>query len=136
MELMKAIKISAAGMRAQGVRLKVIAENIANADSISQTPNGDPYRRKTVSFRNVFDRNLGVDLIRPDGILRDQSAFKKRFDKSHPAADKNGYVKMPNVNPLLEMMDMREAQRTYQANLGVINVAKRMLFRTIDLLRD
>lgn len=135
MELLKAIKISAAGMRAQSVRIKTIAENIANAESLSPSPGQDPYRRKIVTFRNVLDRKLGVELVQVRDIERDQSAFKKRFDPSHPAADKDGYVKMPNVSPLVEMMDMREAQRSYRANLRIIEVAKKMLSSTIDLLR-
>lgn len=136
MELLKAIKISAAGMRAQSVRIKTIAENIANAESLSPTPGQDPYRRKIVTFRNVLDRKLGVELVQVRDIERDQSAFKKRFDPSHPAADNDGYVRMPNVSPLVEMMDMREAQRSYRANLRIIEVAKSMLSRTIDLLRN
>ncbi len=136
MELMKAIKISAAGMRAQGVRMKTIAENIANAESLSPVPGQDPYRRKIVTFRNVLDRKLGVELVEVRDIERDKSAFKKRFDPSHPASDKDGYVRMPNVSPLVEMMDMREAQRSYRANLSIIKVAKSMISRTIDLLRN
>ena len=136
MELLKTIKISAAGMRAQGVRMKTIAENIANAESLSPAPGQDPYRRKIVTFKNVLDRTLGVELVKVRDIERDRSEFKKRFDATHPAADKDGYVKMPNVNPLVEMMDMREAQRSYRANLSIIEVAKSMLSRTIDLLRN
>ncbi len=136
MELLKTIKISAAGMRAQGLRMKTIAENIANAESLSAEPGKDPYRRKIVTFRNVLDRNLGVELVTVRDIEYDRSDFKKRFDPNHPAADKAGYVKMPNVIPLVEMMDMREAQRSYRANLRIIEVAKSMLSRTIDLLRN
>ncbi len=136
MELMKAIKISAAGMRAQGVRMKTIAENIANAESLSPAPGQDPYRRKIVSFKNVLDRTLGVELVKVRDIEHDRSDFKKRFDAGHPAADKDGYVRMPNVSPLVEMMDMREAQRSYRANLSIIKVAKSMISRTIDLLRN
>lgn len=136
MELLKAIKISAAAMRAQSVRIKTIAENIANAESLSPSPGQDPYRRKIVTFRNVLDRKLGVELVQVRDIERDQSAFKKRFDPSHPAADNDGYVRMPNVSPLVEMMDMREAQRSYRANLRIIEVAKKMLSSTIDLLRN
>lgn len=135
MDLMKTIKISAAGMRAQGLRMKTIAENLANSESLSQTPGEDPYRRKFVTFKNVLDRKLGTKLVTVNDIQTDKSEFKKRFDKNHPAADAQGYVKMPNVNPLLEMMDMREAQRSYRANLSLIKVAKNMLSRTIDLLR-
>lgn len=136
MELLKTIKISAAGMRAQGLRMKTIAENIANAESLSAEPGQDPYRRKIVTFRNVLDRRLGVELVTVRDIEYDKSDFKKRFDPNHPAADKAGYVRMPNVVPLIEMMDMREAQRSYRANLRIIEVAKSMLSRTIDLLRN
>ena len=135
MDLIKTIKISAAGMHAQGVRIKTIAENLANSESLSSVPGEDPYRRKTVSFKNVLDRKLDTELVQIGSIDRDQSAFKKRFDPGHPAADKDGYVKLPNVNSLIEMMDMREAQRTYRANLSIIEVAKGMMSRTIDLLR-
>ena len=126
MDLMKSIK---------GERLKVISENIANADSISPVQGGDPYRRKIVTFQNVLDRKLGADLVRVKGVELDKSEFKKNYNPGHPAADKNGYVSLPNVNPLIEMMDMREAQRSYEANLRIISVSKSMLTRTIDLLR-
>ena len=136
MDLMKSIKISAAGMHVQGQRLKVIAENLANADSLSTEPGGDPYRRKVVTFQNMLDRKLGAELVKVKDIATDQSEFKKQFDKSHPAADEDGYVKLPNVNPLVELMDMREAQRSYEANLRIIDVSRSMLTRTIDLLRN
>ena len=135
MELIKAIKISASGMYAQGVRIKTIAENLANSESLSSSPGEDPYRRKIVSFKNVLDRELGAELVKIRSINKDPSDFKTRFDPSHPSADEDGYIKLPNVNPLIEMMDMREAQRTYRANLSIIEVAKDMMSRTIDLLR-
>ncbi|MEE8334128.1 MAG: flagellar basal body rod protein FlgC [Alphaproteobacteria bacterium] len=135
MDLMKSIKISAAGMRAQGERLKVISENIANADSLSPIEGGDPYRRKIVTFQNVLDRTLGADLVKVKGIELDKSEFEKKYNPGHPSADEDGYVKQPNVNALMEMMDMREAQRSYEANLRIIGVSKSMLNRTIDLLR-
>ena len=136
MDLMKSIKISAAGMKAQGVRLKVIAENLANADSISPTAGGDPYRRKVVTFQNVLDRKLGADMVKVKNVGTDKSAFREKYDATSPAADANGYVKLPNVNPLVELMDMREAQRSYEANLRIVDVSKNMLTRTIDLLRN
>jgi flagellar basal-body rod protein FlgC len=136
MDLMKSIKISAAGMKAQGVRLKVIAENLANADSISPVAGGDPYRRKVVTFQNVLDRNLGADMVKVKNIGTDKSAFREKYDATNPAADANGYVKLPNVNALVELMDMREAQRSYEANLRIVDVSKNMLTRTIDLLRN
>jgi len=136
MDLVKSMKISAAGMQSQGTRLRVISENIANADSLAQTPDGDPYRRKTVTFRNTLDRALAANTVRVHRILPDRSEFAKKYDPTHPAADGDGYVQVPNVKPLVEMMDMREAQRSYEANLNVIEVSKRMLMRTIDLLRN
>jgi len=136
MELMKSIKIAAAGMRTQGMRLKVIAENLANANSLASTPGADPYRRKVVTFQNVLDRSLNVRMVRVAGIQTDNSEFKKKYDAGRPAADKDGYVRMPNVNALIEMMDMRQAQRSYEANLSIISVTKKMLNRTVDLLRD
>jgi flagellar basal-body rod protein FlgC len=136
MDLMKSIKISAAGMQVQGVRLKVIAENLANADSISPVAGGDPYRRKVVTFQNVLDRKLGADMVKVKNVGTDKSAFREKYDATNPAADANGYIKLPNVNPLVELMDMREAQRSYEANLRIVDVSKNMLTRTIDLLRS
>ena len=135
MDLIKSIKISAAGMQAQGTRLRVISENLANSDSLAERPGESPYRRKLVTFKNVLDRDLQVNRVRIDKFLPDRSAFAKKYEPSHPAADADGYVELPNVKPLVEMMDMREAQRSYEANLSVIEVSKRMLMRTIDLLR-
>jgi flagellar basal-body rod protein FlgC len=135
MDLVKSIRISAAGMKAQGMRLRVIAENLANAESLAQTPGGDPYRRKVVTFRNVLDRALGLRLVRVHRLTEQQGEFSTRFDPPNPAADADGYVKLPNVNPLLEMTDMRQAQRSYEANLNVVQASKRMLLQTIDLLR-
>ncbi len=135
MDLIKSIKISAAGMQAQGTRLRVISENLANADSLAERPGEQPYRRKLVTFKNVFDRQLDVNRVKIDKFMPDRSQFPKKYEPSHPAADASGYVDLPNVKPLIEMMDMREAQRSYEANLSVIEVSKRMLMRTIDLLR-
>jgi flagellar basal-body rod protein FlgC len=136
MDLVKAIKISASGMKAQGTRLRVISENIANANSLAEVPGGDPYRRKLVSFKEVLDKSIGAETVAVNKIDFDQSDFNKRFDPTHPAADKDGYVSTPNVNGLIEMMDMREAQRSYTANLDMIETSKRMIERTIDLLRQ
>ncbi len=134
-DLLKTFKISGAGMRAQGTRLRVISENIANADSLPQRPGETPYRRKTVTFKNELDRRMGLDTVRIDKIRPDKSEFEKRFDPNHPAADADGYVQVPNVNTLIEMTDMREAQRSYEANLNVIKASKAMLNSTIDILR-
>ena len=135
MDLLQSMKIAAAGMRAQGTRLKVISENIANADSLSPVPGGDPYRRKVVTFQNVLDRSIGTDLVKVRKIGVDSSEFRKNYNPGHPAADKAGYVRLPNVNALVEMMDMREAQRTYEANVRIVDVSKKLMARTVDLLR-
>jgi flagellar basal-body rod protein FlgC len=135
MDLSKTLKVAAAGMQAQNARMRTIAENLANADSLADTPGADPYRRKMLTFKNVLDRTEGVQLVRPDKVIRDKAEFQKRFDPSHPGADADGYVQAPNVNSLIEVMDMRQAQRSYEANLSVIEVAKTMLLRTIDILR-
>jgi len=136
MNLLKSMMIAAAGMSAQGSRMRVIAENMANANSTAKTKDADPYRRKIPSFKNELDRKLGVDLVKVDKIVADKSAFNTRYDPGHPAADAQGYVKTPNVNSLVEMMDMRDAQRSYEAGLNVINSARSMMARTIDLLRS
>jgi len=128
--------ISAAGMKGQSTRLRVIAENIANADSLGTEPGADPYRRKTITFKNELNRQIGLDTVHVDKISPDMSDFNKRYDPSHPAADKDGYVKTPNVNSLIEMSDMREAQQSYEANLNVIRTSKSMVMSTIDILRQ
>lgn len=134
-DLFKTMRISGAGMRVQGQRLRVIAQNIANANSLPQEPGKDPYRRKVVTFKNELDRAIGVKTVRLDKVQPDKSDFGKRYEPSHPAADVDGYVLTPNVNSLVEMTDMREAQRSYEANLSVIKSSKAMLNQTIDLLR-
>lgn len=136
MDLGKAMLISAAGMQAQGTRIRVIAENVANSDSTGETPGDLPYRRKVVIFRNELDRALGTETVRVGKIDVDKSDFNRRFDPNHPSADPDGYVLLPNVNSVVEAVDMREAQRTYEANLSVIETARRMLSRTVDLLRS
>lgn len=135
MDLMKTIQISAHGMKAQGHRLRVISENLANADSLPQNPNEQPYRRKMVSFKNVFDRSLDVNKVEVNKVAFDKAEFAKKFMPEHPGADDEGYVLQPNVKSMVEMMDMREAQRSYEANLNVIETTKGMLMKTIDLLR-
>lgn len=129
------LDVAASGLRAQTARMRIIAENLANASSTSQTPGGDPYRRRVPTFASVLDRETGAREVKMDGVKPDKGEFSKRFDPGNPAADANGYVKMPNVNSLIEMMDMREAQRAYEANLNVVESARAMLSRTIDLLR-
>jgi flagellar basal-body rod protein FlgC len=129
------LRISAAGMRAQGTRLRVIAENIANADSAATQPGELPYRRQIVTFRNALDRSAGAETVGVKNIADDPSPFQRRLDPSHPAADASGYVLESNVNALIEMTDMREAQRSYEANLNVIRATKGMLQDAIDILR-
>ena len=135
MNLNDSLKISAAGLKVQGERLRVIAENLANADSVTEVPGGDPYRRKTISFKNTLDRELGIETVEVARIGVDRSDFRLKYEPGHPAADAKGYVKLPNINTLVEMTDMREAQRSYEANLKAIEAARTMLQRTIDLLR-
>ena len=135
MELKKALLISASGMEAQSQRMRIIAENLANADSLGTTPGADPFRRKTVSFKNVLDRTQATTMVKVSKIGTDNSEFDLRYDPGHPAANADGYVKTPNVKALIEMADMREAQRSYEANLNVIDAAKGMLSKTVDLLR-
>jgi flagellar basal-body rod protein FlgC len=135
MDFDKTISISAAGLRAQGVRMRIIAENIANSSTRPLAPDMDPYRRKLISFKNELDRDLGVRTVTIAEITKDQTEFTKRFEPGHPGADKEGYVKIPNVNAMIELMDMREAQRSYRANIKVIEAAKRMMMRTIDMLK-
>ncbi len=134
-DLVSALKISAAGMRAQGVRMRVIAENLANSDSLPEAPGDAPYRRKVVTFENALDRVLGINRVRVKNVGVDRSDFQKRYDPGHPAADADGYVLAPNVKGLVEVMDMRQAQRSYEANLSVIEMTRRMLQRTLDVLR-
>ena len=135
MDLDRALRISAAGMQAQATRLRVVAENLANRDSTGQTPGAEPYRRKTVTFKNRMDRALGAPMVWVARIGTAPGEFPLRYDPSHPAADARGYVRMPNVDSLIEMMDMREAQRSYAANLSVLEVTRGMLTRTIEALR-
>ncbi len=134
-DLLKTFQISSAGMRVQGSRLKVISQNIANAESLAQDANGKPYRRKIITFKNELDRAVGLDTVRVRDVKPDMSDFGKRFQPNHPAADADGYVLTPNVSTLTEMTDMREAQRSYEANLSVIKSSRSMLMSTIDVLR-
>lgn len=135
MDLDRALRISAAGMQAQATRLRVVAENLANADSTGQSPGADPYRRKTVTFANRLDRALGTETVRAARIGTSPVPFPQRYDPAHPAADERGYVKMPNVSSVIEMADMREAQGSYSANLSVLEATRGMLTRTIEALR-
>jgi flagellar basal-body rod protein FlgC len=135
-DVFSAMTVSALGMKAQGTRLRVIAENIANAETYANTPAEDPYRRQIITFRNEMDREMGAQLVRVDSIRPDQKdPFVLKYMPDHPGADAKGYVKTPNVNTLIELADMREAQRSYEANLGMIEQARGMMLRVIDVLR-
>lgn len=135
MDIFSSIKAAASGLRAQSGRMRVIAENIANANSTGQSPGEDPYRRQIPVFKTELDRTTGVTTVTMDRVTIDRSDFTTRYQPGHPAADANGMVKMPNVTTLVESMDMREAQRSYEANLNVISSARRMVMRTLDILR-
>lgn len=135
MDFQKTLMVSSAGLRVQSGRIRVIAENIANAESTPNDPNGDPYRRKIPTVVQRFDAELGTDRVTLGRIERDTSAFPMRYEPGHPAADASGMVKYPNVSSLVEMVDLREAQRTYEANLNVVTSTRTMLQRTVDILR-
>ncbi len=135
MDVSIASRIAADAMRVQGTRLRVISENIANASSTGNTQESLPYRRQVVTFEDEFNRELGARTIQIADVNQDDSEFQRRFLPGHPAADDEGFVLFPNVNTLVEMMDMREAQRSYEANLNVVDTARSMLSRTVELLR-
>jgi flagellar basal-body rod protein FlgC len=135
MELNKALSISASGMDAQTTRLRVIAENLANESTTGSSPGADAYRRKTVTFGNQMDQATGAELVTVTKIGQDNSDLPLRYDPSNPAANADGYVKLPNVNSFVEMMDMRDAERSYEANLAVMQTTRSMLSRAIDLLK-
>ncbi len=135
MDLTTSMVIAASGMRTQSERMRTIAENLANANSTAQVAGGDPYRRKVATMHGEFHRDLGATLVASGKPAPDMSEFRKQYDPANPAADKTGYVKVPNVNSLVEIMDMREAQRSYEADLTVMDATKSMLSRTVDLLR-
>jgi flagellar basal-body rod protein FlgC len=135
-DMFDAMTISAYGMRAQGERTRIISENIANANTAAIGPDADPYARKVITFKNEMDRQRGHKLVQVEDIAEDRrQEFPLKFMPDHPGADADGYVRMPNVNMLIELNDMREAQRSYEANLGMIEQSRTMMFRTIDLLR-
>jgi flagellar basal-body rod protein FlgC len=135
MDFMKTMAIATSGLRAQAGRMRVISENIANADSTPSKPGADPYRRKMMTFRSEFDRSLEAQTVALGRVQTDKSDFRLKYEPGHPAADANGYVKYPNVNSLVEMTDMREAQRSYEANINIITATRRMIQRTIDILK-
>ena len=135
MDLVRSLSIAASGLKAQAGRIRIISENLANADSTATKAGADPYRRKIVSFNRQFDRDLEAETVRLGRVQRDAQPFQVKHDPGNPGADTAGNVKMPNVNPLIEQMDMREAQRSYEANLNVISATRRMITRTLDMLR-
>jgi flagellar basal-body rod protein FlgC len=138
MDLKTAVSVSASGLRAQALRMRLIAENLANSDSIARTAGGDPYRRRVASFAAEVERGSGArgaTGVRVDAIDNDQKPFEKVYRPGSPAADARGYVKLPNVNGLVETADMKAAQRAYEANLGAIEAARTLTMRTIDLLK-
>ena len=135
MDFLKSMQIAASGLRAQTGRMQVIAENVANADSTAQRPGGDPYRRKIPTFRSEVDRALEANTVTMGKVRQDPTDFRTKYEPGHPAADQSGYVKYPNVNSVIEMNDMREAQRTYEANVNVIGATRRMIQRTLDILK-
>lgn len=129
------LTIAASGMLAQGERLKVVSENVANASSTAMSPGEDPYRRKTITFEEMIDQESGVSTVRVSSIDRDDSEFSLRYEPSHPAADDQGFVKVSNVSPVMEMANMREAARSYEANMNMFESARRMRTQMIDLLK-
>lgn len=127
--------IAVSGMKAQAERLRVISENMANADSVGIRPGEDPYRRQVVTFKNYVDEATGAQLVKVDKVLPDRSPFQMKYMPDHPAANAEGYVAMPNVNPLVEMMDMKEAQRSYDANMSMMQTARDMNSKILDVLK-
>ena len=135
MDFLKSIGIAASGLRAQAGRMRIISENIANADSTASNPSGNPYRRKIPTFRSEIDRALDARVVDLGRVATDQTAFRSKYEPGHPAADATGNVKYPNVNSLVEMTDMRDAQRSYEANVNVIGAPRRMIQRTLEILK-
>jgi flagellar basal-body rod protein FlgC len=134
-DFLSSLQIAASGLHAQTARMRVIAENLANVDSAGRTPDEDPYRRRIPTFKSIYDAEVGGRTVEIGRLAYDLSDFNSRYEPGHPAADEHGYVRYPNVNPLIEAMDMREAQRTYEANLNVVTATRQMLGRTLDILR-
>jgi flagellar basal-body rod protein FlgC len=135
-DFVKSLMVAASGLHAQLGRMRIITENIANADSTATTAGGDPYRRKIVTFTSELDNTLGADVVKLGRVDADPSDFTVRHEPGNPAADANGDVKYPNVNSLVEMTDLRDAQRSYEANLNIITATRRMLQRTLDILKS
>ncbi|QDZ03457.1 flagellar basal body rod protein FlgC [Nitratireductor mangrovi] len=130
-----ALQVASSGLGVQSERLRVVSENLANAQSTGATPGSDPYQRKTVTFTSALDRDNGGAFVRVQSVDVDRSEFPIEYLPNHQAANEDGFVKMPNVNPIIEMADMSEANRSYEANLQVIKQARQLISMTIDLLR-
>ncbi|GLS43258.1 flagellar basal body rod protein FlgC [Methylobacterium brachythecii] len=135
MDFLKSLGIAASGLKAQSGRMRIIAENIANADSAAKTAGGEPYRRKVPTFTSRFDNELGATIVDTGKVRRDQSPFRTKYDPGNPAANDRGEVSLPNVNGLIENMDMREAQRSYEANLNMVTATRRMISKTLEILK-
>ena len=135
MEFSKSMAVAAAGLKAQSGRMRIIAENIANADSAPPSVGAEPYRRKIPSFTSHLDDETGARLVEAGRVRRDPSAFRTKFEPGNPAANARGEVQMPNVNALIENMDLREAQRSYEANLNMITATRKMLSQTLGILK-
>ena len=136
MDFLKSISIAASGLRAQAGRMRVLSENLANADSTAQAPGTDPYRRKIPTFSSEVDRALDARVVTLGRVRNDPSVFRLKHEPGHPSADGNGNVRYPNVNPMVEMTDLRDAQRSYEANINVITASRRMIQRTIEILKS
>ncbi|RLQ88821.1 flagellar basal body rod protein FlgC [Notoacmeibacter ruber] len=134
--LLSSLRVSSSGLEAQSQRLKIVSENIANANSTASVPDGDPFRRKTVSFQSEMDRTSGAVNVNVSEVGRDNSDFPLEFDPGNPAANAEGYVKLPNVNVLVEMTDMREANQSYEANLQVMRQVRELVSLTIDMMNS
>jgi flagellar basal-body rod protein FlgC len=134
-ELTDIFAISGSALKAQNQRMKIIAENVANANTTASAPGQKPYQRQVITFKKEFDKALGAYKVKVDGVRTDNTEFIKKFDPSHPAADAQGYILLPNVNSLIETMDMSAASRSYQANLDVIAASRTMVLKTIGLLQ-
>jgi flagellar basal-body rod protein FlgC len=135
MELQNSMAISAAALRAQGMRMRIIAENLANQDSVASQPGDTPYRRKLVTFDNVLNRELGVEMVQVSRVITDNAPFGSRFEPGHPGSNADGYLSTTNVEGMVESMDMRAAQRVYESNITAIEASKKMMLQTIELLR-
>ena len=135
MDLNNSIAVSASGLHAQALRMRVIAENLANSDSVAKTPGGTPYRRRVATFQSQVDKATGATMVKVDSIVGDKADFGRVYQPGNPAADAQGYVQQPNVNGLIETADMKAAQRSYEANLNAIEAARTLTMRTLDLIK-